>query len=76
MDLDRLISLIARGSTAVAALLVTLAVAEWVANFFQYTILRGTYAPGRLLEFAAIVLLFVITVMLRQVRDAVRAGRT
>jgi hypothetical protein len=75
MDLDRLASLIARLSTLAAALLVVLAAAEWMVNLSGYTLLRGTYTSGRLLEFAAILILFVLTVLLRQVRDALRSQR-
>jgi hypothetical protein len=73
MDLDRLASLIARISTLAAAALVALAAAEWIVNLAGYTILRGTYTSGRLLEFAAILMLFVLTALLRQVRDALRS---
>jgi hypothetical protein len=41
-------------------------------RFFGYTILQQTYKPGRLLEFAAIFLIFVIALLLRQVRDALK----
>ena len=75
MDLERITSLIVRISTLAAAMLVALAGFEWVANLRGYTLLRGMYTSGRLLEFAAIVMLFVVAVLLRQVRDALRAGR-
>ena len=52
------------GAFVVAAV----AVLEKVFNFFGYTVLKGYYAPGRLLEIAAIGLLFVIVLQLRQIR--------
>jgi biotin transporter BioY len=76
MDLDRVTSLVSRIATLIAALFVLLAGTEWLMNLFNYTILRRIYTPGRLVEFAAILMLFVITVLLRQVRDALRARKT
>ena len=49
--------------------LLSLAVLEAIVNLFGYTILRGTYTAGRILEFSAILLIFVITMLLRQLRD-------
>jgi hypothetical protein len=76
MDFDRTTSLISRVATLVAILFFAVAGAEWVANFFGYTITRRIYTPGRLLEFAAIIILLVIAVLLRQVRDALRGARS
>ena len=45
------------------------ALIEILANFLDYTILRGTYAAGRLIELSAALLVFVITDLLRQIRD-------
>jgi hypothetical protein len=46
-----------------------LAVIETAVNFFDYTILQGAYTAGRLLEVSAALLVFVIAVLLRQIRD-------
>jgi hypothetical protein len=59
--------------TALATL--ALVVAELLANLAGYTILRDVYSKGRLLELAAILLVFVIAVLLRQIRDELKAGR-
>ena len=56
--------------------LFVLAGIERLANGFGYTILRGKFAPGRLLEFAAVLLIFVITLLVRDVRDAARKTPT
>ena len=61
MDIDRFTSLIARISTLAAAVLVVLAGTEWLLNLVGYSVLRGTYTSGRLLEFSAILMLFVMT---------------
>lgn len=44
-----------------------LAVAEKVMNLIGYTLLRGRYTPGRLLELTAIGLLFVVVLQLREI---------
>lgn len=49
-------------------ILLALAIFEKLANLFGYTLLRGYYTPWRLLEFAAVALLFVIVLQLRQTR--------
>jgi hypothetical protein len=51
-----------------ALLLGGVAVLERLFNFFGYTLLRGYYTPWRLLEFAAIALLFVIVLQLWEIR--------
>lgn len=46
----------------------TIAVVEKIANVFKYTLLKGIFVPGRLLEFAAIGLLFSMAMQLHQIR--------
>lgn len=53
-------------------LLLTLAIAERVVNAAGYTVLRASYTPGRLLELAAIMLLVVAVLLLRQISHALR----
>ena len=48
-------------------ILAGLAVVEKVMNLIGYTLLRGRYSPGRLLEFVAIGLLFVVVLQLREI---------
>ena len=55
--------------------LIALAVFEAIVNFFDYTILRGAYTPGRLLEFSVVLMVFVMALLLRQVRDELRGAR-
>ena len=65
---SRLFFFVGLGLLAIAAL-------EGVMNFAGYTILRGYYSKGRLIEIAAALLVFVITVLLRQIRDELKAAR-
>jgi len=72
MNLDKLNSLVCRVFFAAAALLAAVAVLERVVNFAGYTILRGSYTPGRMLELAAILSIFVMVLLLRQVREELK----
>ena len=74
MNIQQISSLANRGLFVGAFVLLALAVVEWVTNLAGYTLLRGVYSAGRLMEFAAILLIFVITLLLRQMRDEVKKG--
>jgi hypothetical protein len=56
-----------------AFILAALAVCEKIANLFSYTFLKGAFTPLRLLEFAAIGLLFSIAMQLHQIRLSLSA---
>jgi hypothetical protein len=75
MSLEKFTSIINRTFFVVAFALLGLAVIERVVNFFDYTILRGAYRAGRLLEFSVVLLLFVLALELREVREALRVRR-
>jgi len=70
MNLDKMSSLFSRALFLVAMLLLTLAVLEKIVNANGYTIMRS-YEPSRLLELAATMMVFVIALVLRQIREAV-----
>ena len=55
----------------VAFLLLAVAALEYVVNVFGFTILSALYTPGRLLEISSVMLLFVVALLLRQIRDGV-----
>jgi hypothetical protein len=75
MNLESFYHLFARLFFFGALALLVLAVAEAVLNLLGYTILRESYSAGRLMELAATLLVFVITILLRQIRDALKATR-
>ena len=62
-------SLVSRVFFGLAFALLVIAIVEKVANVTGYTILRG-FDPGRLLDYATVLLFFVIALLLRQIRDA------
>ena len=69
-----LASLISRILFIVSLAMVALAFVERVVNLFDFTLLRGTYTSSRLLELAAILMVFVIVILLRQIRDSLSKG--
>ena len=69
MNMTLIIHLFARLFFFVALGLLSLAIIEILANFLDYTVLRGSYSAGRSIELSAALLVFVITVLLRQIRD-------
>jgi len=58
-----------------AFVLVGLAILERGANVVGYTF-SPTYQSGRLLEFAAVMLVFVIAIKLREIRDQLKTSKT
>lgn len=72
MGSDRLSSFMSRAFFFAASLLLVGAVFERILNHFGYTYLSSGYTPGRMLEFAGIMLLFVIAILLRQAREELR----
>jgi len=75
MSFEKITSMISRAFFVVAFTLLGLAVIERVVNFFGYTIRGQMYTPGRVLEFSAVLLLFVLALQLREVREALRSRR-
>jgi phage-related holin len=72
MNLNKLSSIASRIVVIGAFVLIGLAVIEYIANLLGYTVLRHLYTAGRLIELAATLLVFVIAMLLRQIRDELR----
>lgn len=72
MSIDSLSSLVSRLFFILAFVLLGLAVVERIVNYFGYTISGRAYPGGRLLEFAAIFMVFVIALLLRQIREQLK----
>ncbi len=66
-------SLICRILFVVSFVLAGFAVWEKLANLTGQTVLRNSIAAGRLLELAAIGLLFVIALLLREISHSLRS---
>jgi len=76
MGSDKMLSTLSRVLFFASFALLAIAILERFVNYFGYTVLGGSYTPGRMLEFAAIMLLFVITILLRQSREELRRRGT
>jgi len=71
MSLEKLVSLISRLFFVGAFILLGLALIERIANASGYTVLQH-YSGGRLLEFAVVLLVFVIAAQLREVKEEIK----
>lgn len=71
MSLERLVSMASRLFFLGAFVLLALALIERIANASGYTILQQ-YRGGRLLEFAVVLLVFVIAVQLREMKEELK----
>jgi hypothetical protein len=71
MSLEKLVSLLSRLFFLGAFVLLALALIERIANVSGYTILQ-VYKGGRLLEFAVVLLVFVIAVQLREIKEELK----
>ena len=73
MDFEKLNSMVSRVLFGGSFLLFAIAVLEKLANAFGYTILwLAPYTAARLLEVASVLLLFVLALLLRQVREELK----
>ncbi len=69
MGIDKLLEVAKRVLFLASFVLLAIALWERFINYFGYTIAGTSYTPGRMLEFASIMLLFVIAIQLRQTRQ-------
>jgi preprotein translocase subunit SecY len=74
MSLEKLTSMASRLFFLGAFLLLGLAVIERLANAAGYTILH-LYQGGRLLEFAVVLLVFVIAIQQREMKQELKSKR-
>jgi len=75
MSLEKLISLISRLFFFGAFVSLGLAAAERVANEAGYTILQGVTRAGRLLDYAVVLLIFVIAMQLRAMKEELKSRK-
>ena len=75
MNFEKWNSTVSRVFFLAAFLLLLIALVDRFVNFFGFTILSGGYTSGRVLEFAALMLIVVIALQLRQIREELKASR-
>jgi hypothetical protein len=69
--IDKLISFFNRLFFTLACILLLLAIWDRVLQLFGWTI-DWQYGAGRILEFSAIMMIFVIALLLRQIREQLK----
>jgi len=74
--MDTLLHNLYRLLFVVSFALAGLSVAEGVVQLAGQSIMRGTYSAGRLFELSGIVVLFVIALVVRDIRDDARRKRS
>jgi hypothetical protein len=74
MSFERLVSMTSRLFFLGAFVLLALAVIERVANAIGYTIVP-VFQSGRLLDFAVVLLVFVIAMQLREMKEELKSKR-
>ena len=72
MTIEKMSSAMSRLFFFGALVLLGLAVLEKLSNLAGYTILRS-YGGGRFLQYAGVLMIFVVAVLLRQIREALKA---
>ena len=70
MNIDNLYKIFARSLFFFALAILAVGLIEVAATFLGYSVLGGAYTGGRLVELSAALVVFVIAVLLRQIRDA------
>jgi len=75
MNFETIYKHFARTIFVLASIAIAIAFVEWMGDFVGFSITGDRYTAGRLLELAAALLVFVIAVLLRQIRDELRAAK-
>ncbi len=70
--IDKLTSFFSRLFFFVGFLLLIIAVMDWFLRLYGWTFSWIPYQPGRIFEFSAILMIVVIVLLLRQIREAVK----
>lgn len=76
MNIDQLNSIACRGLFGLSFLLLIAAVSIRIVNAFGYTIAGQTTTGGRLLEVSGVLAVFVIALLLREIREELKNGAT
>jgi hypothetical protein len=72
--IDRLTSILSRAFFTVAFILLLIAVSDKILNIFGWSWTWMHYGAGKLFEFSAMLMIFVVVLLLRQIRE--RLGNT
>ena len=75
MNLEFVYEHFARTLFIMASVAIAVAFLEWIGDFVGFSLIGEMYTAGRLVELAAALLVFVVAVLLRQIRDELRTGQ-
>jgi len=75
MNLEFVYKYFARTLFIVASVAIAAAFLEWIGDFVGFSLIGEMYTAGRLVELAAALLVFVVAVLLRQIRDELRTSQ-
>ena len=75
MNLEFVYEHFARTVFIMASVAIAVAFLEWIGDFVGFSLIGEMYTAGRLVELAAALLVFVVAVLLRQIRDELRTGQ-
>ena len=75
MNLEFVYKHFARTLFIIASVAIAVAFLEWIGDFVGFSLIGEIYTAGRLVELAAALLVFVVAVLLRQIRDELRTGQ-
>ena len=76
MNMQTLLHNMARLAFLGASAAIALVFLELIATFLGISLIGKMYSLGRILELAATLLVFVIAIMLREIRDELRTNRS
>jgi hypothetical protein len=72
MEIAKLNSLVCRFFFGIALVLLAISVVEKVAMLMGLTVIGGSYTPGRLFELSTLLVIFVIALLLREIREELK----
>jgi len=75
MNLEFVYKHFARTLFMIASVAIAVAFLEWIGDIVGFSLIGEMYTAGRLVELAAALLVFVIAVLLRQIRDELRTSQ-
>ena len=70
MNIDFIYKIFARSLFFIALAVLAIGFVELAANLLGTSVMSGGYTAGRMIEVSAALVVFVIAVLLRQIRDA------
>lgn len=75
MDIAKLNSMVCRFFFAAALVLFAVSVLAKAAAFVGHPILGDAYTPGRLFELSTLLVIFVIALLLREIREELKKNK-